>query len=413
MNRELGFSQAGPKMQKALGQKTANHLINDSYHSEIIELPKNSYHRITRCQDLAAILSIDKSDRKIQRLALYSLITKSKLWELEVLQAHEADHLSNFILSAQGLVLVAVPSTKQTRIIWNGKQSGMLPETDWKWIMPIGMRILGCFAEKKHNITNHFYSEWDQEGNRLSSYKLDYTQGRWTHTCVCDENFWVRLSGSKQADLASIIEIVDRTLGKIRTFALPLNADEERFSSAHIVQNQLFYSKSSIRSKEFYNPTVCIFDLLKGATVEEFPTGAEMGELKNLSATEDYAAWLEYRGNKDDRVRYLNVLNKTIQDVTNVPYCLDNPNVNLDITGTALSITYAGVSWNYGGARWHRKVIDMTNGQLKSEVNYKRLPAGLCSIVNGNLLITEQFSDAPQMHIESFFGEGAKSSFRS
>ena len=314
MNRELGLPRAQLKIEEALDQITANHLARDCFHSETIELPQSSYHRTFRCQNLVAVLSMNKTGQKVQSLALWSLITKCKLWKLETIQDYTESNPGSCILSEYGMVLIDVPSTKCKIIVLDGKQSGVLPKLNWYSIVPLGMRILGCWAER-HNPndrepcwlpenTNHFFGEYDQEGKYLNRYQLDHTRGRWTHAYACDENFWVRLSGSDKTDLTSIIEVVDRVIGKMKTFELPLNPDEEKFSSACIVQNRLVYGKNAIRPWSEYNikvnyePKICIFDLVKGAIIEEFPTGAEKGEPQKLVATQHYAAWLEYRGGK-------------------------------------------------------------------------------------------------------------------
>ena len=84
---------------------------------------------------------------------------------------------------------------------------------------------------------------------------------------------------------------------------------------------------------------------------------------------------------------------------------MEAPNINLNIVGTILSVTYAEGSWNEGSAHWRRKVIDMTNGELKCNIKYKRFPWGECSIENGNMLIADFFSNHPRMYVESFIGE--------
>ncbi|MBX9744309.1 MAG: hypothetical protein K2X08_03760 [Chlamydiales bacterium] len=413
------------KIEEALDQITTNHLAKDCFHFQIIELPQSSYHRIFRCQNLVAVLSMNKTGQKVQSLALWSLITKCKLWDLEIIQDYTESNPGSCILSEYGMVLIDVPSTKCKIIALDGKQSGVLPKLQWHSIVPLGMRILGCWAER-HNPndqepcwlpenTNHFFGEYDQEGKSLNRYQLDHTRGRWTYTYACNENFWVRLSGSDKPDLASIIEVVDRVIGKMKTFELPFKSDEEKFSSACIVQNRLLYGKNAIRPwskyhiKVKYEPTIYIFDLVKGTIIEEFPTGAEKGEPKNLVATQYYAAWLEYRGGSDDRVKYLDILNKTIKDGTTVSYCVDSPQVILNIVGTILSVTYAEGDWNTGWARWRRKIIDMTNGELKCDARYKRFPWGECSIANGNMLITDYFSNPSRIYIESFINEGISS----
>ncbi|MEM1282753.1 MAG: hypothetical protein AAGG81_04290 [Chlamydiota bacterium] len=409
---------------------TSRNLASDCYYSETINLPQSSSHRTFRCRDLIAVLSMNKTGLKVESLALWSLTTRCKLWDMEIAPNYTGSIPGDCLLSEYGMVLINSKSMKDKIIVLDGKLTGVLPNLNWYSIVPIGNRILGCWAER-HNPndrepcwlpenSNYFFGEWDQKGKSLSRYLLDHTRGRWTYQYACNEGFWVRMSGSKEANLASIIEVVDRVTETMKTFELPLNQDEEKFTSACIVQNRLFYGKNAMRPwskyaiKVHYEPTICICDLVKGTILGEFSTGADKGEPKYLVATQNYAAWLEYEGS-NDRVKYLDVLGKKVKDATFVPYCVGHSQVVLNIVGALLSVTYPHRSWGTGCARWRRKVIDMKTGELKCDVKYKRCPWGECSISNGNVVITDNFSGQSRIYIESFTSEGPsdnESSFR-
>ncbi|MEC7840521.1 MAG: hypothetical protein VX777_10830 [Chlamydiota bacterium] len=431
MNRELGLPGAQQRIVQAMELMTARNLASDSYYSETINLPQSSCHKIFRCRDLMAVLSMNKTGQKVYSLALWSLITRCKLWDIELDSNYIDSDPGECLLNEYGMVLINSKSMKGKIIVLDGKLRGVLPKLNWYSIVPIGNRILGCWAEG-HNPndgkpcwrpenSNHFFGEWDEKGKSLNRYLLDHTRGRSTHQYACNKGFWVRLSGSQEANLTSIIEVVDRVTGTMKTFELPLIPDQEQFSSACIVQNRLFYGKNAIRPwgeyniKAAYEPTICIYDLVKGVILEEFPTGAEKGEPKYLVASQSYAAWLEYRGSNIDRVKYLNVLDKTVKDATVVPYCVDNFKVVLNIAGAILSVTYAEGYCNTGWAVWRRKVIDMSTGELKCDVGYKRYSWRECSNSNGTMLITDCFRNQSRIYMESFANgglSGNESSFR-
>lgn len=428
MNRELGQPKAQLKIMEAIDQKMATNLVRDCFDFATIELSQSSHHYTFRCRDFVAVLSINKTGQKARRVALWSLCTRGKLWDVEITQNYEGSSIGSCIMSECGMILVDSPTMGCKIIVLDGKLSGELPKLNWYSILPMGQRILSCWAEH-HNPDNqragrlpenssHFFGEWDYEGKSLSRYQLDYIRGGWTHAYACNENFWVRLSGSNQADLGSLIEVFDRVIGTMKKFELPLNSEEEKFSSACIVQNRLFYGKNLIRPLGQYNmkvicePTIYIYDLVRGAILEEFPTGDEAGEPIQLVANQYYAAWLVNRGSNNDCVQYLDILKKTIKKATSAPYCANCPKVVLDILGTVLSVTYAEGYWHTGSSRWRRQVIDMTNGELKCDVRYKRFPWGECSISNGNMLITDYFSTPSRMYVESFVGQGLSTQSR-
>lgn len=425
------------KSPTATDQLTMDNMANDRCASETISLPLGSCHRIFRGGDFAAVLS---KCSLIRHIALWSLITKQKVWELEIPSNGDGElHPGSCLLNACGMAIVdtgcSFGSFKSKVIVLNGEHTGMLPAHHWRSIASVGMRILCSWAER-HNPddqepcwlpenTNNYFGEWDHKGTLLSRYQLDFTRGRWNSLAACSEHYWVRLVGSKKADLPSIIEVVDRLGATMRTFELPLIPEEIRFSSACIVKNTLVYRKNVIRQHEEYgfdvwhDPTICIYDLVKGTMTGEFPTGTDMGTPKWLVANEHYAAWLEYQGGDKDEVKYLDFTNQTIKVATIVPHCIcSNDTGGLNIHENILSVTYGEGSWlgMYGTSFWRRKVIDLTNGELKSSVRYQRMPWGECSVSNGIMLITDMFSSrGSALHIESFVGKDlskGESSFR-
>ncbi len=393
--RELGLSGAQSKIMLAMDQITADNLAKDHFRTETVILPSGRRYSISRNGDFAVISAFDG---KVHSIALWSLITVRKMWDFELDRKYDM-HLAEFTFSECGMVLMSWRGSTTSIIVLDGKQTGVLLLPEINRILPIGNRILGTWYEKLDpnddrdlpEKSHCFFGEWDQTGSSLSRHQLDHTRGRLTSIATWNETFWVRLSASEKAPLASIIEVVNRITGMMKTFELPLTQEEEQFSSPCIIQNRLFYGKYVIRRSEYefpvpVEPTICIYDLIEGRILEQFPAGAEKGTPKHIVANQNYVAWLDHGPCDICTVKYLDLLNKSVKTATSVSVSMGRNTVDLSIVGTILTVIFKFNS------QWHRQVIDMSDGQLKCAVIYKKENPSECSLFNGNMLITSENS---------------------
>lgn len=417
ISREIGQPAAQKKIEQALDRKIAENIAKDRFSSITISLSNSCYHRTFRYRDFVAVLSMNKAVIKERRLALWSLVTKCKLWEVKINANYHEFNPGTCLLNKDGLILVDSDSADVKTIVFDGKITGFLPKLNWRSLVPIKNRIIGCWLERKCSDdgepcwlpenSNAFFGVWNKHGDLQYRHLLDRTRSRWSHQYVSSKNFWVRLSGIEKTHLKPLIEVVDLASKTMKAFELPMIADEVKFSTAFITQNLLFYGIWMYnRSEKKIENYIGFFDLMKGEVLDEIPIPAKWGEsLRYLTANQQYVVWLGYRGSKYDCVKYLDLSNKIVKKAADAPYSVVDSKVCLDIAGSMLSVTCAQGDWNYGNARWNRKLVDLASGELKSEITYKRYPWGECSIANGNMLITDKASKQARMYVESFTGE--------
>lgn len=247
--------------------------------------------------------------------------------------------------------------------------------------------------------SNSCFGELDPKTNQLSRVLIDHTKGRWNHRIVCDTNYWVRLTGSASSSAPSLLEVFYRSSKLFKALPLDQSSSETEFSSACIDQDQLIYGKNIVQRNEEGDKVLSLLPSLLFLDLPQCnPTGsigcAEMGQVKFLAANSIYVAWLLFQGESQNRVQYLDRRVNDVIDSEFIPYCKDNPEVNLDITGSCLSVIYAENS----STQWCRLAIDLRENQLKQKVIYTTSPFEKCSIYNGQLLTTHNNG----IYIESF-----------
>lgn len=408
MKRELGLPSSQSKIKQTMGWNRANNIATNmaNYRCQTmrIELPQNEHHRFSRSQDLVAILSCGKSDT-VCSLALLSLSAQGVLWDEEIYRNYgfRGQHLNPKLqgilsLSERGMVLF------DGMIVVEGKVKNLLPDKAWRKVIPVADRLIGCWEEMEKRVLgdskepkqNVYVGEWNQEGKLLNSFLLDNTEGRSNEAFAYDENFFVRLVGSSKAHLPSLIEVIDRKLGTQKAIELPLNQDQESFSSACIVKNQLVCGKNVIRDKnKKYEPTIALIHLVTGKFIGEFSSGAKRGEVTGLVASERYIAWLEEGGRDGDQVKFLDILANKVMEATTI----SGSKFSLNIEERALTVIY------YDDEKdrmcWRRKVVDMTNGSLLSDFSYLGHLYANCSLANGQFLLAHGIN-GPEMYIERF-----------
>jgi|GEM_PF-3899564 len=427
-HRELNLPSSRRDIARALQQKTKDHLILDLFHSKIIQLQPNFSHRFFINHDFVAILSLSLAQQKVQKLALWSLSSGGKLWDIEISPHYESSISSKCILSESGMVLVTLFSPLRTVIVMDGKKTGELPDLDWIECIPIGKSILGCWVENQHQDDQKwFFDEYNHEGILLSRYCLDCVRDKTSF--VCSENFWVCLSSDTNANLASVITIIDRDTKTIRTLTPPQNPQKERFPSACIFQNQLFYAKNEmstlcnfngVASIETYcNPTICIYDLVLKRVIKEYTTDGS-GIIKQMIAKEHFLVWIEIPFFRDPVVKFINLLDVEPLEDTRMWYVelpqADPKSVLIKLFSTILSITYTQPNQNNRISHMGRIVMDLTTQEIKQQINYEGPFHSRCGVSNESMLIMNSSSTlGPQMYIENFTFEGPKrgtSSFR-
>lgn len=401
--REFGMPRMQSKIAEVIEQKISTNLAEDRFYSEAIEIPELTARRPLRAfrnGDFVALLSLVEN---VQKLALWFLVTRCKLWEIEI----DPDYY-RFYLSPRGMILIS--SGSGSNIIVDGKISGTIPKLQWRSINAIGLNILGCWAERVDIPGDELrivvsLGEWDHLGNLLRRNTLKLVSPGSHFIYAFDENYCVVLSGRTQVNQISNIVVVDRIVGTMKTFMMPSNSCKEKFTDACIVQNRLFYIKNVIRENTPWARIICIFNLVDGTIIGEFPTG-QTGALQNLVANQNYAAWVDFQG-ITNTVTYLDISTKTIIKSAFIHY-RSEMNVDLKMFGSILSITYSTRNWSATHQCmlecWRRKVVDMKNGELKRDISYKN--GGEFSFSNGNIFMIDYFSSPPRMYIESFLSSG-------
>jgi hypothetical protein len=92
-NRQYGLPHAQKRLQEACDGRTAD-LAKDIFSPATFELPINHEHKVLRSGDWAAVLS---ENPLICRLALWSLLTRRKVWDIATQQAQSKLYIESFI----------------------------------------------------------------------------------------------------------------------------------------------------------------------------------------------------------------------------------------------------------------------------------------------------------------------------
>lgn len=388
-------------------QVIPKNLLEDRFKRKMIHFPKGSL--VFRHKEFVAVLNSFEME-----FSLFSLVSRRFFWKMGLPDNFEFERFGNCRLSDSGMSIMD-SSSGDKMIVHEGKKTGMLTKRNWHSLIPIGDQIVGSYMERSQENTFYYYGEWDKTGQHLTHYALDHSMERFyfPHSHASNEKFWVRIfTGGK--NFSPMIEIVNRVAKTFKTVTLPKSEDKQAIPSACIVGNHLIFGKNSIRPwgehhiEVHYDPHICCFDLENEKMIGTYPTGANKGMPKFLVSTGIYAAWLEYRGSESDSVKCLDMTTGTIIIATQVPYCVDDPHVDLNIQGTILTVCYAEgyINGPKECVLWKREVIDLTTGELKKRVRYQRHAYGKCSLFNGLLAVTRaNYDHSPCIYVEDFSEE--------
>lgn len=399
-------------------KQTAERIMQGVFSEATINFP-SAINRAYRTRNYVAVLGTHSSGARIAKLSLWNIITKSKLWEIE-LQNNDQSSFGNCHVSDTGMVIVETRLDNPPEYDLNkspgkligshGERYADLHKLHWTSYIPVGEMVLCTWLESRRSErsstfwflpgqSNCCFGEFDPKTNQLSRVLIDHTKGRWNHRIVCDTNYWVRLTGSASSSAPSLLEVFYRSSKLFKALPLDQSSNESEFSSACIVQDQLIYGKNIVQRNEEGDKVLSLLPSLLFLDLTQCnPTGSigcsEMGQVKFLAANSIYVAWLLFEGESQNRVQYLDRRVNDVIDSEFIPYCKDHPEVSLDITGSCLSVIYAEESTT----QWCRLAIDLRENQLKQKVIYTTSPYEKCSIYNGQLLTTHNNG----IYIESF-----------
>jgi hypothetical protein len=400
-------------------KQPANRIMQDLFSHATMEFSSAINHAY-RNRNYVAVLGTHCSGARVATLSLWNLITKSKLWEVK-LQNNDQASFGNCHVSDNGMVIVETrldpPPRPWGLFKWpsqlvgsHGERYADLPKLHWTSYIPVGEMVLCTWQESRRSESSNvfwflpteshcYFGELDPKTNQLSRVLIDHTKGRWNHRIVCDTDYWVRLTGSASSSAPSLLEVFYRSSKFLKSLPLDQSSYESEFSSACIVHDQLIYGKNIVQRNDEGDKVLSLLPSLMFLDLTQCnPTGSigcsEMGQVKFLAANSIYIAWLLFQGEPQNRVQYLDRRDNDVIDSELIPYCKDNPEVSLDITGSCLSVIYAEESTT----QWCRLAIDLRENQLKQKVIYTTSPFKKCSMYNGQLLTTHNNG----IYIESF-----------
>jgi hypothetical protein len=419
--RQYGLPLAQKRLQEAYDDKTAD-LARDIFSHTTIELPRGFEYTFLRNGDLVAVISTSQARPKVQRLALWSLLKRCKVSDIEIARSPNLMYTDKCEISSSGMVLISpIPGIGElyklvfqdwiTVLTHNKRDSHHLN----------GRRVFISWTEEPGIEPVSLFGEFDYSDGRCIWYKRlsDPIQQRNDHVYAHSEEYWVRLSGSKKSHFPSLIEVVDIKQRSPKAFELPLNNNKIAFTCGCIVQNLLFYGKyetpTNSNSQIVIKPTLGIFDLDQGVVVAEYPTKGNAP--KKIMANEHFVAWSEYREINIVVIKYLNLNTKKIATATISLPMSYHINLDLNLSGSLLTFSYptGGLTLGQPLAHWHREVINLTTGVKIQDVKYKRHSHGTCSYNNGIFFLADTHNVQTKMYIESFIQDDniqEKSEFR-
>lgn len=143
-NSQYGLPKAHEKLQNESEGHTAS-LAQDVFSHVTIELPKGSDNYVMRKGDWAAVISLDLINKKLQRVALWSLITCHKAWEIEFSQFRIA--CPHSALSKSGLVLLSPEynAASLSLLVCDGKMTE-LPRPNRELFSLSGNKVFSCYS---------------------------------------------------------------------------------------------------------------------------------------------------------------------------------------------------------------------------------------------------------------------------
>lgn len=382
--RRCGLPQAQKHLEEALELRTIDHIARDVFHSSTLNLTPDTVHWILRNGDWVATISINPPEAKVQRLALWSLITQMKVWEIEL--PPQSIQYEMCALSSTGMVMISpYQDTDQSYLlIKNATLTGTLPHFHWGSLQLEGDRVLSTWSLT--GTIAPYFGEWNRAGKLISHSSLDHHPDRPSRSYTHNDVYWVRLSNSINAKLPPLIEVFNRRWKSLNKYELSTSKDKYTFSSICIVKDRLFYAKKPLRLVEKLHPQfpgIGIFDLVNGIVIKEIVIEDINATLFNLTANADYVAWSE-KTVTHQKIQYYHLgFHQTISTGTELP---PNAEAKLQLSGSLLTIIYAE---SHPIKCWHREVHNMEECQKVQEVRYQRTPESICSFDRGNLLLTD------------------------
>ncbi len=419
-DRQYGLTLPQKRLQEAYEGKTAD-LSKDIFSHATIELPRGSDYTFLRNGDLVAVISTSHAHPIVQRLALWSLLKRCKVSDIEIARSPNLIYLGSCILSSSGMVLLTrLPCIhKFHKLVYQDWTAELHNKRDSYHLS--GTRVFISWTEEPGIFPVSLFGEFDySNGNNIWYKRLsDPIQQRKVQVYAQNEEYWVRLSGSKKSRLPSLIELVDLKKRSPKAFELPLDDKKVVFTCACIVQNLLFYGKyetpKNNNSQIVIKPTLGIFDLDQGVVVAEYPTNGNAP--RKIVANEHFVAWSEYRKINEVEVKYLNLTTNTIAIATisrPLSYHID---IDLNLSGSLLTFSYptGGPTLGQPSAHWHREVINLATGIKIQNVQYDRHMSTTCSFDKGIFFLADTLNGQTKMYIESFiqdFNTQEESPFR-
>jgi hypothetical protein len=407
-DRQYGLPQAQKMLKEAYDGKTAD-LAKDIFSHETIELSTDYTHHLLRKGDWAAVISSYMENPKMKNVSLWSLLKRRKVWDVNI--TDKRFDQSRCALSPSGLILLPPePVTHDPYLLVFNGWITELPRVTWDSIHLGRTTVLTSYSVK----ADTFFSELNQDGDWIWTKKLlPSISGRKVQIHTYSDEYWVRLSGTKQKDIPPVIEVVNIPHQAYKAVELSWNNEKVAFRSACIVRNRLFYGKKEI--EEPFKPTIGIFDLVQGVVLAEYLTGAIQTSPKNITANEHFVAWSESkRGHA--RIKYLNLalpsittatdLNGVHQDIEEIHV----PMLALNLSGSLLIVSY----FQFPPGHVKREVFDTVTGKRLQHVRYTKTNLDTISLEDGILLFSGD-EMGQKMYIESFiqdFNTQEKSEFR-
>lgn len=410
--RQYGLPKAHEKLQEACDGRTAD-LAKDRFSHTSIELPIG-VNTTLRKGDWVAVFSNTLVNSNLCRLALWSLLSRRKVWEIEL--GHYSVNPYKCALSSSGIVLLSphYENSAPHRLVCNGMVT-VLPALERQSFHLSGSRVFSSLSANSPKIDEHetFFSELDCDTGFFKWTKqLLNLQKDTIPVYAHNDEFWVRLS---VIDLPRI-EVINLTHRSsfVRKFLLDM---QPSFSSACIVQNLLIYGKNyqDILRRPIKH-SINIFDLVKGTVLATYPTNGKSVIPKTLTATDHFVAWSEYLDDNNLEVKFLNPITQEVAIAKTINQKVKNFGVDLHLSGSVLIVSYYQRE-SLSEVHWHRDVIDLVTSTTLQAVRYQGLYGGTCTYNNGILLIAAESPNEvhSKMYIESFIQDyniQEKSQFR-
>lgn len=412
-HRELGLPGTHSQLEQFLKAKTLENIFKDNFSSELLELSNDWVYRISVSHNFIAILSTNKSRQAERILSLWSLIQKQILWDFDVEQSCPGFDADDSDVSDTGMVLVKTEKNNRKIVVIDGKLAGELPLLNWHSIIPLGNRILTYWSETHHREeldsnfmrqpADYFFEEWSPAGISRLQCPLQPKEIAWTVHVTCNQLYWVRLASKVVETECSLIEVVDRVSGVLRTIQLPFIQDMETFTCAYLSKNRLFFAKNNIhitedsRLKINQCPTIYVYDLFANQLLGEFSTGENVGFPQKIVGNDNFVVWWE-----NNNVKCLDQSQETITPIARCVSATSTPKIVLNLFENALMILFTEQFEDALEGTWNRKVIDLTNRIITADITYTKNSWGSCFLLTERMLLTDLYTGQPGMYVEDY-----------